>query len=103
MCEMSNRRFIKVPYTVKDRTGWEEHIKPFFQDVDRRRIPFEEYREDRAFSADKQRFFCVHGYGPFELMQTMCGHENLLIGMALDPDWVKDMVKTYVDAAINHL
>ena len=67
-----------IDYTVKDRPGWEEHIKPFFWDVDRRRIPF-------------------------ELMQTMCGHENLLIEMALDPDWVRNMVKMYVDTVINHL
>jgi uroporphyrinogen decarboxylase len=27
-----------IDYTVKDRPGWEEHIKPFFQDLDRRWI-----------------------------------------------------------------
>jgi uroporphyrinogen decarboxylase len=92
-----------VDFSVKDRASWEELIKPFLVGVDRRRIPFEEYRCDRAFSAEKQRFFCIHGYGPFECMQMMCGHENLLMGMALDPDWVKDMVMTYVDMTINHL
>lgn len=25
----------------------------------------------------------------------MCGHEHMLVGMALDPEWVKDMVDTY--------
>jgi uroporphyrinogen decarboxylase len=31
----------------------------------------------------------------FELMHPVCGHEYMLMGMALDPDWVKDMVDTY--------
>ena len=53
-----------VGFTVIDRAGWLEHIKPFLIEVDRRRIPFEQYRLDRTFSADKQRFFCVHGLAP---------------------------------------
>ncbi|MFA5689804.1 MAG: uroporphyrinogen decarboxylase family protein [Kiritimatiellales bacterium] len=40
---------------------------------------------------------------PFELMHPVCGHEYMLMGMALDPDWVKDMVNTYVELVINLL
>ena len=28
-------------------------------------------------------------------MKNVAGHEHMLVGMALDPDWVKDMVMTY--------
>jgi uroporphyrinogen decarboxylase len=28
-------------------------------------------------------------------MHPVCGHEYMLMGMAMDPDWVKDMVTTY--------
>jgi uroporphyrinogen decarboxylase len=31
----------------------------------------------------------------FGVMHPVCGHENMLMGMALDPIGVKDMVNTY--------
>jgi len=92
-----------VDFTVKDRRGWEEHIKPFLLDVDRRRIPFEDYRKAKQFAAERQRFFCWGGVAPFEQMHPVCGHEYMLMGMALDPDWIKDMVMTYARFTINHL
>ncbi len=92
-----------VDFTVKDRQGWEETIKPRLVDVDRRRIPFKEYRDARAFAAEKNRFFCWGGVAPFEQMHPVCGHEYMLMGMALDPDWVSDMVSTYAEMTVKHL
>ncbi len=92
-----------VDFKVKDRAAWEELIKPKLVDLDRRRIPFEGYRDARKFAAEKQRFFCWAGVAPFEQMHPMCGHEYMLMGMALDPDWVKDMVMTYARLTVNHL
>ncbi len=91
-----------VDFTVKDRTGWEELIKPHLLDVDRRRIPFEGYRNEKKFAAEKQRFFCWNGVAPFEMMHPVCGHEYMLMGMADDPEWVKDMVMTYARFTIMH-
>ena len=92
-----------VDYKVKDRKGWEEYIKPFITQTDRRRPNTEEYRRDKQFAAEHERFFCWSGVAPFEIMHLACGHENLLMGMALDPDWVKEMVLTYADFTIRHL
>ncbi|MHC4503277.1 MAG: uroporphyrinogen decarboxylase family protein, partial [Planctomycetota bacterium] len=92
-----------VDFTVKDRAGWEEHAKPHLMQFDRRRIPFEDYRKAREFAAEKKRFFCWAGVAPFEQMHPMCGHEYMLMGMALDPDWVRDMVMTYAGLTIKHL
>ncbi len=36
-------------------------------------------------------------------MHPVCGHEYMLIGMAEDPGWVKDMVHTYADFTLRHL
>lgn len=83
-----------VDFLVKDRRGWEEHIKPLLT-PDRRRINFEGYRIAKRQAAEKERFFCWSGINVFELMHPMCGHEYMLIGMAEDPDWVRDMVDTY--------
>lgn len=92
-----------VDYTVKNRRGWEEHVKPHLLKVDRRRLPYEEYRSIKKLSAEKQRFFCWHGKGVFELLHPICGHEYMFMGMTEDPDWVKDMVMTCVRCTINHL
>jgi len=92
-----------VDFKVKDRNTWEEFAKPRLTQFDRRRIPFEGYRGAKAFAAEKQRYFCWGGVAPFEQMHPLCGHEYMLMGMALDPEWVKDMVMTYTELTINHL
>lgn len=92
-----------VDFTVKDRAGWEEKIKPHLVKLDRRRIPFEGYRNTRKLAAETKKCFCWGGVAPFEQMHPVCGHEYMLMGMALDPDWVKDMVMTFANFTIMHL
>lgn len=92
-----------VDFTVQDRATWEEHARPYLTGIDRRRVGFEGYRDAKRFAAEKQRFFCWAGVAPFEQMHPVCGHEYMLMGMALDPDWVRDMVNVYTDLTINHL
>jgi uroporphyrinogen decarboxylase len=92
-----------VDFTVKDRATWEEHAKQFLMSLDRRRIPFEGYRNARKKAAERQEFYVWTGVLPFEQMHPLCGHEHMLMGMALDPDWVKDMVLTYAQMTLRHL
>ncbi len=89
-----------VDFAVKDRTGWEELIKPRLK-PERRRIDFEKYRELRAEAKKKDRFFVWSGVNVFESMHPVCGHEHMLVGMALDPDWVRDMVMTYAQLIVD--
>lgn len=91
-----------VAFAVTNRAQWEEKVKPFLLDVDRRRIGFEDYRSTKTRAAANHEFFTCDTLAPFELMHRVCGHEHLLIGMALDPEWVKDMVMTYADMIIHH-
>jgi len=83
-----------VDFTVKDRAGWEAHIKPRLT-FDPRRINYQAYRDARKYAADNNLFFSWSGINVFELMHPVCGHEYMLLGMALDPDWVKEMTDTY--------
>lgn len=83
-----------VDFMVKDRKGWEEHIKPKLK-PDPRRINFEGYRYLKRKAAENNKFFVWSGVNVFESIHPVCGHEYMLIGMALDPDWIKDMVDTY--------
>ena len=83
-----------VDFMVKERRAWEILIKPKLT-PDRRRINFEAYRKTRAQAHAQQRFFMWSGVNVFELMHPVCGHEYMLMGMAEDPDWIRDMVDTY--------
>ena len=87
-------------YAIADRAGWEEKAKPFLT-PERKRIAFETYRRDKRRCEEKGRFFCWAGVNVFESIHPICGHENFLMGMALDPDWVRDMVETYADLWIH--
>lgn len=88
-----------VDFLVKDRAGWEKHIKPKLT-PDRRRINFEAYRNAKASAQRTNRFFAWSGVNVFEIMKDVCGHVFLLIGMADDPDWVRDMADTYAHLSV---
>jgi len=92
-----------VAFSVMEREAWEAQIKPHMLEVDRRRIPFDGYRDQKALAAKQERAFFWSGVAPFEQMHPVCGHEHMLVGMALDPDWIRDMVMTFADFTIMHL
>ncbi|MBE3099538.1 MAG: hypothetical protein IMZ44_20665 [Planctomycetes bacterium] len=91
-----------VDFAVKDRAAWEEITRPHLVNAanDRRRIDFAAYRAAHAHARERDVFFCWGGVNVFELMHPVCGHVNMLLGMALDPDWVRDMCRVYADLTI---
>lgn len=89
-----------IDFTVKCREDWEKY-KPLLTNIDERRINFDAYRNAKANAAKAGRFFAWSGVNVFECMHPICGHENMLAGMALDPDWILDMAKTFTDLTIS--
>ncbi|OPY85888.1 MAG: methylcobalamin:coenzyme M methyltransferase [Smithella sp. PtaU1.Bin162] len=89
-----------VDFLVKEWKDWEEHIKPFLKPT-RDRIDFKTYRQDKDKANKKERFYFLGGPNVFELMHPVCGHEYMLLGMGLDPDWIKDMVGIYSELIVN--
>jgi uroporphyrinogen decarboxylase len=91
-----------VDFMVKDRNMWEEKIKPLLLDgaTLERRMDLGLYRQVRDNCRRKDLYLCWAGINVFELMHPVCGHENMLMGMALDPGWVKDMCEVYSDLII---
>ena len=83
-----------IGFDVTSRERWDEWAKPLLK-AEERRINFEGYREAKKRAAEEGRFFCWNAAHVFEIMKNVAGHEFMLMGMALDPDWVKDMVMTY--------
>ncbi|GHU39541.1 hypothetical protein FACS1894105_14300 [Clostridia bacterium] len=88
-----------VGFTVDCRDKWEELIKHHIKAEDRR-IGYDGYRNAKKYAADNQIFFQWSGINVFEIVKDVCGHENLLMAMIDDPDWVHDMVNTFADANI---
>ena len=89
-----------IDFAVKERPAWEEQIKPLLT-PSRERINFESYRNGKEEARKRERFFCWAGVNAFELMHPVCGHEYMLMGMALDPNWVKDMADTYAELTVS--
>ncbi len=91
-----------VDFAVKNRDDWERLIKPHLLKIDRCRIPWKTYRQERKKAQEQNLYHTIGGLAPFEQMHPVCGHEYLLMGMVLDPDWVRDMAETYVNLTIKH-
>lgn len=89
-----------IDFLVKDRTNWEAYIKPKLK-PERRRINFEGYRKAKENARKAGRFFAWSGVNVFEIMKDVAGHEYMLMGMAMDPDWVKDMAMTYAQLTVD--
>jgi uroporphyrinogen decarboxylase len=87
---------------VQDRATWDSFAKPHLEQLNPARIPFDAYAKARAACLVKSRHFSSDAFGPFEMMHRLVGHENLLVAMALDPEWVKDMVRTYCEFNVRH-
>ena len=88
-----------VDFKVKEREDWEAY-KPLLQKIDERRINFEGYRKAKAYAKSTNKYFVWSGVNVFECMHPLCGHENLLVGMAMDPGWVLDMAAVYADLTL---
>jgi uroporphyrinogen decarboxylase len=51
----------------------------------------------------RNRFLLFHAYGPWEAMWRHRGIDHLLMDLALDPDWVKEMGQAHVGLLIECL
>ena len=88
-----------VGFTIKERDDWEK-VKHLLSENPEQRINFEAYRNAKRDAEKAGRFFAYGGVNVFESMHPVCGHEHMLVGMALDPEWVQDMAKTYSELIV---
>ena len=91
-----------VAFDVTDFAAYKEKIRPFITNAadDDRRIGYDSYAAGKKHAAEKNRFFCWGGVTIFECMHPVCGHENMLAGMALDPEWIATMADDYANLVI---
>jgi uroporphyrinogen decarboxylase len=94
-----------VDFLVKDRAGWEKHIRPHLINNAEypRRLNLVNYRSMQVECDRNGVYFTAGVVGAFDTMNELCGHENLLVGMAMDPDWICDMCDVYATASVELL
>jgi len=83
-----------IAFTIVERKDW-ENVKHMLLENPERRIDFKMYREAKTAAERAGRFFMWSGLNVFECLPPVLGHENMLMGMVLDPDWIGDMTQTY--------
>jgi len=83
-----------IGFSVKSRDDWDK-VKHMLT-ADPRRIDFQQYRKAKAQAAEENRFFAIAEVLPFECMHPVCGHEEMLVGMLDDPEWILDMADTFI-------
>lgn len=88
-----------IDFSVKESSAYYEKIQPLLTPCERR-INFNAYSKAKEAAAKKQRFFVWSGVNVFELMHPVCGHENMLVGMALEPKWIAEMAMDYAKATV---
>lgn len=88
-----------IDFSIKDSRAYYEKIQPHITPSERR-IDFWGYASAKKKAAEKQRFFVWSGVNVFELMHPVCGHENMLVGMALEPEWIAEMAMDYARATV---
>ena len=89
-------------YSVKDRKTYEEKVKELIKPGEHR-LKLDRYKNDKARHDKKQRYTFTDIGGPFSTSMHLCGTENLLMGMALDPEWIMDMFNDYTEMFIGNL
>jgi len=87
-------------YSIRNRADWEEKAKPFLKPTPNR-VNFDGYRAAREKADREGRFLFVSNVNAFEAIHPITGHEYMLEGMALDPDWVLEMAHVFSDLIIN--
>lgn len=85
-----------VGFCCKDRATWENEYKPALL-ANNPRLDLAGARVNHDYAQKHQRFAVLRGVESFEAMRQLVGDEVLLMAMALEPEWVLDMSRTYTD------
>ena len=88
-----------IDFTITSRAKWEE-FKPLMLKWDDARIDWDETRKHYTQSREKGKWITFDAAMGYDRTQTFVGSERLLMAMAEDPVWVKDMIDTAAEVII---
>lgn len=81
-------------FACKTSDDWYNTYKPMIT-PDSRRLDIPGYLRVKEIARKENRFFTPSFAHVFEQMKDIVGHETMLVGMALEPEWISDMAMTY--------
>jgi uroporphyrinogen decarboxylase len=87
-----------IDFLIKDRKMWEQY-KPGLK-MSKTRFDWLSAKGVHVRARDKGRFFTFNCGAGYDMIQVMIGSERLLIAIAEDPEWVRDIMKTLTDLII---
>lgn len=88
-----------IDFTIKDRAAWEQH-KPLLA-MNESRVDWKNWLEACKREREKGKFVHFSAAMGYDKTQGFVGSERLLIAMAEEPDWAKDMFDTSVQLIID--
>jgi uroporphyrinogen decarboxylase len=88
-----------VRFRCTSEAVWRDAFRPLLQDTGSR-LDAADYGKNMRRAERLDSFLLCGSWNVFQLMQNLCGPEALLTAMALEPDWVHDMVDVYAELAI---
>lgn len=89
-------------FECDSREAWETRFKPAFLETGLQVDPaavVRNYRRGRSLG----RWCHLTGVESFEETRSLLGDETTMIGMAEDPDWVRDVSRTFTDQMLRNL
>lgn len=89
-----------VRFRCTSEAVWRDEFRPLLQDTGSR-LDVVDYSKNMHRAGRMDSFLLCGSWNVFQLMQNLCGPEALLMAMALEPDWVSDMVDVYAELAIH--
>lgn len=87
-----------IDYAIETREDWEKNkhlLKPT-----RDRINWEAVANSYKYAKERGLFLCYSGSVGYQATTGKIHLENMLIAMAADPEWIKDVIDTGVELAL---
>lgn len=82
---------------------WEEKYKPLLTVFNPERVQVENVRGGMERAQRLGKFSVSCGLSVFEIMRASLGDVVMMESMALEPEWIDDICRTYTDCQIRHL
>lgn len=86
-------------WECQSREDWETKIRPRLT-LETQILDLDEMRKTYRVAREADRFVCCCGIQSYEAIKAMLGDEQMMLGFADDPDWMRDISGTYTDLQI---
>ena len=90
-----------IRFECGNRDGWDTTFKPALLAAGVQ-IDLEAARRAEQSARRRQHWCCLRGHEPFHMMRMMLGDEVELMAMADQPEWIRDLSRTFTDVLLRN-